>query len=160
MHTKTRSFQCKLSSSRWHFDFPTTHVLHSFFHALGNSNPFNQSIKSATFDRDPQQHQGKSHRSSLREARLIFATRVLVVWKCGPSIHLRHPMMDNTATHDEIFIPPFMHTALRLFLKVNYHTGTNSNLDDPGTDGFGRSGQRLSLSLCRPSQKDHLSAAT
>ena len=32
-------------------------------------------------------------------------------------------MLDNTASHDEIFIPPFMHTALRLTLKVNYRTG-------------------------------------
>ena len=42
---------------------------------------------------------------------------------CSPSIHIRHPMMDNTATHDEIFIPPFMHTALRLTVKLPYGKG-------------------------------------
>ena len=34
------------------------------------------------------------------------------------------PMMENAATHDEIFIPTFMHTALRPTLKLPYWKGT------------------------------------
>ena len=41
---------------------------------------------------------------------------------------LQHPMIDNTAIRDTKLHPPFMHTALTITLKLNYHRKTASRL--------------------------------
>ena len=39
---------------------------------------------------------------------------------CSQALLIGDPMMDNTAIRDEIFGPPFMHTALKVTLMLNY----------------------------------------